>query len=818
MFLCNDFTQRSLRTIADEPVCSPVTSRVIIRHLPWAQRNGGLAVSAGNPSTTPHQGLSPERISLVRSHLERVLASKAFVGSKRSQDFLRLILEHALAGRTDSLRERMIGAEMFGRPIDYDTANDAVVRVKANEVRRRLAQYYAEEGTEQDAVWIDLPTGSYVPEFHWEAVQQASAPDTPTDSLVVAPAVQQTPDRRWIWISMALGTALLAVAVYSLTNVTGRPATLLGDLSRLTFDSGYTTNGEISADGRLIAYASDRGNGENLDIYVQDAKRGSIARFTEDPADDYDPAFSPDGAQIAFRSERNGGGIYQVSSLRGAAAAHLVVAGGRRPRFSPDGRYLLYWQAGGGFYSKWGGLGANLFTVQVAGGSPVQISRNCSWVNTGAVWSPDSKRVLFAGICKGKSGHWLASPDGKFLEPSALYSFWNRENLQSLDRNTAAVFDQWLGSPSRLLLPLAAGEDISYEASVPVAPDGSRSPGPVQPLVFGPSRITHAAESQDGGIILSAEEQNSNIWMLKVDSSGHATGSPIPLRTRSLVNYEPALSKDGRNIVFIARESGAWELQLLNLASGLLTHLSVRLPHIGHPGFNSKGDKVYYSGQLHGSETRSDYELPLESAVPQTILEKSLGGLWDESPDGRWLITHRQRDVSTPLGVSYDDNRPVRDTLALVERNTRQVTPFLFDQDGNLYQGHFSHDGAWVTFLSVRNHTQIYVAPFGAREVPIKNWIPITDGTTWDDKPNFSFDDKLIYFTSDRDGFRCIWAQPLTKDMHLAGSPFAVYHFHSQRRSLANLPIGELSLAAGPGVLVFNQGEYTGNLWYHEGR
>jgi len=769
-------------------------------------------VAAGNPSAAPNEGVSPERTSLVRRHLERVLASKAFAGSKRSQDFLRLIIEHALAGRPDNLRERMIGAEMFGRPIDYDTANDAVVRVKANEVRRRLAQYYAEEGTEQDAVRIDLPTGTYVPEFHWEPVQLPAAPGSLTDARgLPAP----TSNRRWIWMSLVAVALVATAAVYSLTIATGPAPPLNGALSRLTFDSGYTTNGEISADGRLIAYASDRNGGENLDIYVQEVKSGGIARFTEDPADDYDPAFSPDGAQIAFRSERNGGGIYTVSSLRGQA--RLVIPGGRRPRFSPDGRYLLYWQAAGGFYSKWGGLSASLFTVEVAGGSPVQISRNCSFVNTGAVWSPDSKRVLFAGICQGRSGIWRASPDGQILEASSLYSLWKEQKLRSLDWSTAAVFDQWLDSPARLLVPLTAGDDVSYEASLPVAPDGSRPTGPMRPVVFGPSRITHASASRDGRIILSAEEQSSNVWMLKVDSSGHAAGNPIPLKTGSLVNQEPALSKDGRNVVFVARESGAWELQLINLTNGALTHLSVRLPYLREPVFNAKGDKVYYSGQLPGTGAITDYELPLESAVPQTILDKSLGGMWDASPDDHWLITHSRTQVSTPLGVSYDENLPIRDTIAVVDRNTRQITPFLSDPNGNLYQGHFSHDATWVTFLCVRNqHSKIYVAPFSAHEIPIDRWLPITDGATWDDKPNFSLDDKLMFFTSDRDGFRCIWAQRLTNDMHPSGSPFAVYHFHSQRRSLANLPIGRMSLAVGSGTLVFNQGENTGNVWLYD--
>ena len=108
----------------------------------------------------------------VREELRNILASEAFKGGKRAQDFLQLVVEHALAGRFENLRERMLGVEMFGRPVDYDTANDAVVRVKATEVRRRLAQYYASLET-PPSVRIDLPPGSYVPQFSFDTASQA---------------------------------------------------------------------------------------------------------------------------------------------------------------------------------------------------------------------------------------------------------------------------------------------------------------------------------------------------------------------------------------------------------------------------------------------------------------------------------------------------------------------------------------------------------------------------------------------------------------------------------------------------------------------
>ena len=127
--------------------------------------------------------LNPEQIGLVRHHLKEVVASHAFAGSKRTQDFLHLIVEHALVGDVDSLHERMIGAEMFGRPVDYDTGSDSVVRVKATEVRKRLAQYYL-EADKNPAVRIELHSGSYVPRFVF-------APSEPVDqpqSEVVPPA------------------------------------------------------------------------------------------------------------------------------------------------------------------------------------------------------------------------------------------------------------------------------------------------------------------------------------------------------------------------------------------------------------------------------------------------------------------------------------------------------------------------------------------------------------------------------------------------------------------------------------------------------
>src|SRR6516225_6501876 len=112
------------------------------------------------------EAIRPPQLSAanVREELERILSSSEFRSSKRSQDFLRYVVEHALSGQADVLKERTIGIEVFGRSTDYDPGEDATVRVKAGEVRKRLGLYYADEGA-HDPVRIELPLGTYIPEF-----------------------------------------------------------------------------------------------------------------------------------------------------------------------------------------------------------------------------------------------------------------------------------------------------------------------------------------------------------------------------------------------------------------------------------------------------------------------------------------------------------------------------------------------------------------------------------------------------------------------------------------------------------------------------
>ena len=104
----------------------------------------------------------------IRSQLDRILSNSLFKNSKRYPLLFRYVVEQALEGRASQLKERTLGVEVFGRDPDYDTNLDPVVRITAGEIRKRIAQYY-HEAAHAEELRIDLPCGSYVPEFHLPA-------------------------------------------------------------------------------------------------------------------------------------------------------------------------------------------------------------------------------------------------------------------------------------------------------------------------------------------------------------------------------------------------------------------------------------------------------------------------------------------------------------------------------------------------------------------------------------------------------------------------------------------------------------------------
>ena len=118
-----------------------------------------------------------ENTLLVENQLQRILDSKHFSSAKQMQNFLSYVVKKVLAGEGNSLKQFTIAVEALEFPYDFDPNQSPVVRILGGRVRTRLKKYYDQDGN-NDEIIINIPTGSYSPEF-----LEAEAVTTTQDTL-----------------------------------------------------------------------------------------------------------------------------------------------------------------------------------------------------------------------------------------------------------------------------------------------------------------------------------------------------------------------------------------------------------------------------------------------------------------------------------------------------------------------------------------------------------------------------------------------------------------------------------------------------------
>jgi hypothetical protein len=136
--------------------------------------------------------LNESQEQAVMAELARLMQSAAFRTSKRCREFLDYIVEHTMSGPSGVLKERSLGVELFGLPTDFDPGQHTIVRVTANEVRKKLAQHYLSENGAYHQVRINVPPGSYKAEFRWEALAAEPAPEPAVSRAAADDAVAES--------------------------------------------------------------------------------------------------------------------------------------------------------------------------------------------------------------------------------------------------------------------------------------------------------------------------------------------------------------------------------------------------------------------------------------------------------------------------------------------------------------------------------------------------------------------------------------------------------------------------------------------------
>jgi hypothetical protein len=196
------------------------------------------------PTRSTGRKLSVEIQSAVKNELDMMLTAPVFAQSNRCKSFLSYVVLQTLSGNAGQLKERTIGISVFDRATDYPTGEDSIVRVTANEVRKRIGQFYRESPIAHP-IQIELPRGAYVPEFRirpglsGDWVEQVAASDSlskeslasqtswPLESSADSPAqpdvarrdqiqlAAKTISTRNLWLSVGFPVLLLGVVVAS---------------------------------------------------------------------------------------------------------------------------------------------------------------------------------------------------------------------------------------------------------------------------------------------------------------------------------------------------------------------------------------------------------------------------------------------------------------------------------------------------------------------------------------------------------------------------------------------------------------------------
>jgi eukaryotic-like serine/threonine-protein kinase len=156
----------------------------------------------------------------------------------------------------------------------------------------------------------------------------------------------------------------------------------------------------------------------------------------------------------------------------------------------------------------------------------------------------------------------------------------------------------------------------------------------------------------------------------------------------------------------------------------------------------------------------------------------------------------------------------------LINLATGKADNYLQSSQFALFHATLTHDGRWITLnafdtRAFPSRLQVLAAPLQP-DTPSKesDWIRVASDQHWNDKPRWSPDENRIYFVSDRDGFACLWSQPLEPDTKRpVGPPLPLYHVHQVRRSILNVGYGLMDIAVAPDKIVFNLSEVTGNIW-----
>jgi Tol biopolymer transport system component len=503
----------------------------------------------------------------------------------------------------------------------------------------------------------------------------------------------------------------------------------------LVDEPGFSTDPAISADGRWLAFASDRGGSGFLNLWVRTLSGGDARRLTEEAIDHVQPAFSPDGATLAYRREGRSAGVYVISMNGGAP--RLLAEGGRRPRFSPDGKRIVY------------SVGRRLFAINSSGGEPRPLHANFHSAEE-ATWSPDGEHLIFTG-CKDSSGEscdWWVTPAGSG-EAVATGAGKLMQQHKFVAQPPAGL---WL-SGNMIVFAGKTGETTRLW-QVRLAPSPWRIDGPPQRITSSDEDEHSPAISPTGQIVFASRRTNVDVYSLHLDAKrAIPNGTLTRLTVDPAIDQRPSLSRDGTKLAWETSRGGNFEVWVKDLMSGKEKALTSGPLREHMPALSRDGSRVIYDS--HDGERVTVFEAAFEGGGPVKVWEENVGQgsfQWTAKADAV-LYFHR-----APPG-----------TVGLMNLSSKQRTVLLRHPKINLSlaDARLSPNERWIAFpVPFAPHRSRLALARVSSGKPIqdeRDWSYLTPDTFNASQPEWSPDGKWLYFLSDQTGTLAVWALPLSR-------------------------------------------------------
>ncbi|HEX6903028.1 MAG TPA: protein kinase [Thermoanaerobaculia bacterium] len=472
------------------------------------------------------------------------------------------------------------------------------------------------------------------------------------------------------WGAALIAAALAGWVLYLLLGRAGgssQAPPVKTSFHRLTDQEGREWFPTLSPDGDFFAYVRTSPRGD-LDIYLQRIGGGNPIPLTGDsPVDDTHPAFSPDGERIAFRSERDGGGVFVMGAT--GESVKRVTRFGYNPAWSPDGKEILVategvgapdvrktdsriwrvdvasgqsklvvtsdsvqpsWSPGGHRIAYWGvplnSAKRVLWTVSADGGDAVQVTDD-DYLNWNPVWSPDGKYLYFSSNRGGSMNLWRLPIDeatGRArgeAEPITTPSQWS--GMMSLARDGRRIL-------------FATREGRSYLERVGLDPDGPAVTGPLTPVTQGYREVNYCRVSPDGQWLAFATGfPQEDLFVTRIDGSGLRQLTDDIFRDRN-----PGWSPDGRRILFYSDRGGRYDAWTIAPdGSDIEQMTATRGEPIFFPLWSPDGRRLV-CGLGYTGPALIDPARPLRQRTPERLPDIPRGGpffAFSWSPDGKRL-------------------------------------------------------------------------------------------------------------------------------------------------------------------------------------